>query len=162
MINYKLASFCHEISKGAEWLSPIFRFVSNARALRLVCGRVRGNIFIRLVTAFSCRFWMRLVPKPFGDLQGVDPQTLPPRHFIAGLMQLPMMSAAERYSKFVADLETERPELREPQVMRIGRLPAADDAGLRCDESQMSFVTQPLRLGDGENALVDLSWDKTW
>ena len=45
--------------------------------------------------------------------------------------------------------------LREPQVMRIGGLSAADQAGLRGDELQMRLVTQPLRLGDGELALVD-------
>src|ERR1039458_8470237 len=129
MINYKLGSFCHEISKGAEWLSPIFRFVSSARAPRLVCGRVCGNIFIRLMTAFSCRFWMCLFPELLGNLHGIEFQSLPPGNFIAGLMQLPMMSAAERYSKFVADFEAERSGLREPQVMRIGRLPAANDAG---------------------------------
>ena len=47
-----------------------------------------------------------------------------------------------------------------PQVMRIGRLPAADEARLRGNEPQMSLVTQPLRLGDGENALVDPRRDK--
>ena len=45
-------------------------------------------------------------------------------------MQLPMMPAAERYGELVADFETERSGLREAQVMRIGRLPAADEAGL--------------------------------
>jgi hypothetical protein len=41
-------------------------------------------------------------------------------------MQLPMMTAAEESSELVADFETQRSGLREPQVMRIGRLPAAD------------------------------------
>ena len=71
-------------------------------------------------------------------------------------MQLPMMTAAERYGELVADFETERSGLREAQVMRIGRLPAADQAGLRSHESQMGFVAKTLGLGDGENALIDL------
>ena len=45
-------------------------------------------------------------------------------------MQLPMMTAAERYGELVADFETERSGLCKPQVMRVGRLPAADQAGL--------------------------------
>ena len=77
---------------------------------------------------------MRLLPKSFGDLQGVYFQSLPPGHFIAGLMQLPMMTSAERYSEFVADFETERSGLRKPQMMRVGRLPAANEAGLRGHE----------------------------
>src|SRR5665811_961314 len=46
--------------------------------------------------------------------------------------------------------------------MRIGWLPAADQAGLRSHEPQMGFVTQPCGLGDGEKALVDLCWNETW
>ena len=103
---------------------------------------------------------MRLFPQLFGDWQGIDFQVLPPGHFIAGLMQLAMMTAAERYSELVADFETQGSGLRKPQVMRIGRLPAADEAGLRGDEPQMGFVTQPFGLGNGENALVDLSGNK--
>ena len=72
-------------------------------------------------------------------------------------MQLPMMATAERYGELVADFEAECPWLGKPQVMRIGRLPAADETWLRGNEPQMGFVTQPLGLGDGENALVDLS-----
>ena len=95
---------------------------------------------------------MRLLPQSLGDRQGIDFQIFPPSHFIAGLMQLPMMAPAEGYSELVADFEAERSRLRKPQMMRIGWLPAADQAGLRGDKPQMGFVTQPLGLGDGENA----------
>ena len=104
---------------------------------------------------------MRLFPKLLGDWQGIDLQIFPPGHFIAGLMQLPMMTAAERYGELVADFEAECPGLRKPQVMRIGRLPAADEARLRGNEPQMGLVTQPLGLGDGKKAFVDLRRDKT-
>ena len=73
---------------------------------------------------------MRLLPQPFGDWQGIDLQTFPPGHLIACLMQLPMMTAAKGYGELVADFETEGSGLCETQVMRIGRLTAADDAGL--------------------------------
>jgi len=45
-------------------------------------------------------------------------------------MQLPMMTAAERDSELVADFEAKRSGLSKAQVMWIGRLPAADEAGL--------------------------------
>ena len=78
----------------------------------------------------SRRFWVRLFPKPLGDFKRVDLEILPPGHLIASLMQLPMMTAAERDGEFIADFETEGSGLRESQVMRIGWLPAADETGL--------------------------------
>ena len=73
---------------------------------------------------------MGLPPKTSGDLQRIDLQVLPPGHLIAGLMQLSMMATTERHGELVADLETARAQLGEPQMMRIGRLPPADHAGL--------------------------------
>ena len=98
---------------------------------------------------------MCLLPQVLGDRQCVDLDALPPGNFVARLMQLPVMAAAQRYGELVADLQADGSGLREPQVMRIGGLSAADEAGLRGDELQMRLVTQPLRLGDGELALVD-------
>jgi hypothetical protein len=37
---------------------------------------------------------LRFLPKPPRSFQGIDLYALPPRDFIAGLVQLPMMSAA--------------------------------------------------------------------
>jgi hypothetical protein len=39
---------------------------------------------------------MALLPKTLSNLQCIDLQVLPPRGFVAGLMQLSMMAAAER------------------------------------------------------------------
>ena len=63
--------------------------------------------------------------------------SLPPGHFIAGLMQLPMMAAAERHRELIADFEAEGSRLRKPQVMRIGRLTSANEAWLRGNKPQM-------------------------
>ena len=41
-----------------------------------------------------------------------------------------MMNTAEGYGELVADFEAQGSRLGKPQVMRIGRLPAADEAGL--------------------------------
>ena len=119
-----------------------------------------GGNFIGLPRIGSSRFWMRLLPKPPGNRQGVDLEVLPPGHLIATAMQLLMMTAAKGNGELVADFETQGSGLSKSQVMRIARLPAADQTRLRGDEPQMRLVTQPLGLCDGEKALVDWSWDK--
>jgi hypothetical protein len=63
-----------------------------------------------------------LLPKPLGNWQGIDVEALPPGHLIARLMQLPMMTAAERDGELIADFETQRSGLGKAQVMRIRRL----------------------------------------
>ena len=74
------------------------------------------------------------------------------------MMELPMMTAAKRDGEFVADFQTQRSGLGKAQMMRIGRLTAADETGLRGHESQMGLVPKPLWFGNGQNALVDLRW----
>ena len=77
---------------------------------------------------------MALFPKRSGDVQRLDLPILPPRHLIAGLMQLPMMDSAKGNGELVADLHAKGARLRKPEVMRIARLPTTDQAGLRCDK----------------------------
>ena len=46
-----------------------------------------------------------------------------------------MMSTAERDGELIADFEPQGSGLGKPQMMRIGWLPAADEAGLGGHES---------------------------
>ena len=69
---------------------------------------------------------MGLHPKPSSNLQCIDPELFPPRNFIAGLMKLSMVTAAERHGELIADLKTNGSRLREAQMMRVARLSAAD------------------------------------
>ncbi|MGC1915813.1 MAG: hypothetical protein WA710_11550, partial [Pseudolabrys sp.] len=73
---------------------------------------------------------MGLLPEASRDLQGVHPLAFPPGALITGLMQLPMMAAAQRHGEFIAHLEDNGSGLGKPQMMWIGGLPAADDARL--------------------------------
>ena len=73
---------------------------------------------------------MRLLPEPSSDLHRLDFQILPPGYFVADLMQLPVMAAAERDGELVADFEADGSGLCKAQVMRVGGLPSADEAGL--------------------------------
>ena len=58
----------------------------------------------------------------------------PPCAFITGAMNLAVVDAAERDSKFVAHLAAKRPRLHEAEVMRIGMFSPADQARLFGDE----------------------------
>ena len=73
---------------------------------------------------------MRFFPETSRDFQGIHSVIVPPRAFIAGLVQLPVMPATKRNCELIAHLETDGSRLCKPQVMRIGRLPAADEARL--------------------------------
>ena len=73
---------------------------------------------------------MRLFPKPLGNLQRINMQVRPPGHFVASLMQLPMMTAAERDSELVTDLKADGSRLCKPQVMRVAGLTTTYETGL--------------------------------
>jgi hypothetical protein len=110
------------ITRIADWPQSVFASPS-------VFLRGLGGIFIGADIG-SRRFWARLLPKSLGDLQRIDFEILPPGNFIAGLMQLPMMATAEGNGELVADFKTQGSRLGKPQVVRVARLPAADQAGL--------------------------------
>jgi hypothetical protein len=82
------------------------------------------------VTTWSSLYFPSTLEATQSSGERIDVQVFPPSHLIAGMMQLAMMTAAERYGEFVADFKTQSSGLGKPQVMRIGRLPAADQAGL--------------------------------
>ena len=94
-----------------------------------------------------------MLPETFCDLKRIDLQIAPPGSLIVGLVQLSVMAAAQRYGELITHLETDRPRLREPQVVGIGRLPAANQARLGGNKFQVCLVAQALGLGDGELAL---------
>ena len=98
---------------------------------------------------------MGLLPKVLGDRKRIDLQVFPPGDFVTGLMQLPVMAAAERYCELIADFQANAARLGKSKMMRVARLSAADKTRLRCDKLEMSFVTQPFGFGDGKLALID-------
>ena len=81
---------------------------------------------------------------------------LPPQPLIAGCMVLLMVSGAERYREFIADLEPKALGLGEAEVMGVARRPPANETGLPGDEAQMLLRADPFWFADGEHALVDL------
>jgi hypothetical protein len=60
-------------------------------------------------------------------------------------MQLPMVASAQRNSKFVADFETQCSGLGKPQVMRIGRLLAANEPDIEATNFRSALPRAPNR-----------------
>jgi hypothetical protein len=71
-------------------------------------------------------------------------------------MNLTVMGPAQRHREFIARLATERSRLCKTQMMRIRRMPTADQAGLFDDMPDMVAVTNPARLRKYQDTLVNL------
>ena len=67
-----------------------------------------------------------------------------------------MVTSTQRNSELIADLATKRAVLRESQVMGVGGLPAANQASLFGNRSDMIPVTNSPLLRQGQRALIDL------
>jgi hypothetical protein len=103
---------------------------------------------------------MAFFPKVLGGLHRPNPKIRPPGLLIAKLVELSMMASAKRHCELVADFEAQRSRLSKLRVMRIGRLPSADQTRLRGHEPKMAFVTQPLGFRNRQNAFVYLARDQ--
>ena len=68
-----------------------------------------------------------------------------------------MVSAAERNGELIADLAAERSALRKPEMMGICRPPAANQARMLGDKSDMLPVTHPAGFRHRQRALIDRS-----
>jgi len=78
----------------------------------------------------SPRLGAALLPQLLRNTEGTDVEMAPPGNFIAGLMQLPVMTAAEWNGEFIAHFKPEGSRLCKPQMMRVSRLTPANKAGL--------------------------------
>ena len=72
-------------------------------------------------------------------------------------MDVTVVNPAQGDRELVADLETHRPRLSEPQVVGVNGVSAADQARMRRHEFEVSVVTQPTWLTERELAFVDLA-----
>jgi hypothetical protein len=90
-----------------------------------------------------------------GDFEWFEFSLFPPRCFVASLMELPMMATTKRSRELIADFHADGAGLGKAKMVRIGWLPAADEAGLGGDEFEMDPVVYPLGRGDGQSAFID-------
>ena len=91
-----------------------------------------------------------LLPEFLRDRERINAQVIPPGGLVAGVVELPMMGATERYGELIAHLLAHGTRLHEAKVMRVGWGAAAEKAGLFADEEEMILVTGPSRTRDQE------------
>ena len=94
-------------------------------------------------------------PKFSRSVERINASRRPPLRFVASAVQFAMMSTAERYGEFIADLEAKSSGLGETQMVGVAGLPAADHAGLFGDKAKVNFVALSAWLGKGQHAFVD-------
>src|SRR5436190_13422150 len=85
-------------------------------------------------------FVVCLSPQPFGNGQRFDFQVCPKCFLTSPAVELAMVSAAKRHSKFIADLQAQSPALGETDVMSIARVLCADDTRLLCAKLAVILV----------------------
>jgi hypothetical protein len=98
---------------------------------------------------------MRLLPKPCGDGEGINPHVMPPGDLVATGVELPVMIAAERHGVLVTDLGPECLGLGEADMMSVGRATTADETGLGGDVAKVLLVADPPGFAQDQYALVD-------
>jgi hypothetical protein len=96
-----------------------------------------------------------MLPEPFGHGQWINFDILPPCELCALPVELAVMVPAQRDSELIADLATERPALREAEVMGIRRLSAANQARVPSDEFDVISITNPAWLKEEQRALIN-------
>ena len=89
------------------------------------------------------------------NLERINTGGPPPGPLITSAMGRAVMDTAERHREFIARLTTERARLHEPQVMRIRRLAATQEARLQGDVAKMLLVAVATWRAYREHALVD-------
>lgn len=87
--------------------------------------------------------------------------SLPPGGFVAPAMHFAVVGAAQRHGEFIAHLAAKRTQLREAQMVRIRRMPPADQARLFDHVSDMLAVADAPWLRERQNAFIDL-WRVAW
>src|SRR6516165_10298952 len=96
--------------------------------------RVHGSIRVpslrRRVGSHPAFILARVLPELPRDLDRVDASGFPPGPFVTGAVGGPVVDAAERDREFVARFVAKRARLQVAQVMGVGRLAPADQAGL--------------------------------
>ena len=94
---------------------------------------------------------------------------LPPWSLGACLMEFIVVHGAKRDREFIAHLQRKPALLHKRQMVRLGRLPAANETRMRGDKFQMVAIAEPTFGCDREYALIDpwtggdfgrLKWDQ--
>ncbi len=107
------------------WSPPADRSIA-LRVPVIGADRGRGDRTANAYFVGSRRQWPRLEPERAGRDSRINPDLPPPCGLIAAVVNFTMVPSAQGDGELIADLAPERLELREPKMMGIRRLAAAD------------------------------------
>ena len=94
-------------------------------------------------------------PQQSRGLGGINPSITPPRCFIAVTVDVAVVASAERHGELVTDFAAECAALCEAEMVGIAGLPAADQARLLRDVTEVVAIADAPRLREGKRGLVD-------
>ena len=98
---------------------------------------------------------MRFKPERSRHCGGVDPGSLPPGDLVTAIMDLAVVSTAQRHGELVAHFAAKCPALCKAQMMGIRGLATANQTRLLGHMSDMVAVANPARLRQRQHALID-------
>jgi len=97
-----------------------------------------------------------LAPQSICSPEWLNADLCPPCCFVAISMNFAVMPAAQRDRELITHPASEGSALRKSEVVRIGRLPTANQTGMSCDEFHMLSIADSTWLRMGRTAFFDL------
>ena len=98
---------------------------------------------------------MCLAPQSVRHPEWLNPGLCPPCCFVATSMNFAVMSTAQWDRELITHLSSECSALCKSEVVRIGRMPAANQTRMSCDKFDMLSIADSTRLGMGRTAFFD-------
>ena len=86
----------------------------------------------------------------------LNAELCPPCCFVATSMNFAVMSTAQWHRELITHLASKRSALCKSEVVRIGRLPAANQTRMSCDEFHVLSIADSSRLRVNKTARFDL------
>ena len=120
----------------------------------MLLGRMFG-LTVGLARKQKSRERVCLAPQCVCHPERINSDLYPPRCFVARSMNFSVMSTAQRHCELVTHLASECSALCKSEVVRIGRTPAANQAGMSCDEFHMPSIADSSRLRMRMTAFFD-------
>ena len=112
----------------ARWQKDAALDTIGLLACSIAFGAVRqpGSAVVCVAAATPA---LTFVPELLREGEGVEAHVVPPRSFVAGVMKLAMMGAADRDSELVTDLAAESLRLGKADMMCVSGDCAAENTG---------------------------------
>jgi len=89
-----------------------------------------------------------------GNSKSINAGLFPPCNFITRAVNFAMVAPAERDGELVADLASQRAQLREPEMVGVGWLSSAYQAWTHCDVFDVLAIAKSTRLWERNGSTI--------